>query len=146
MRRCIVTVTQYAGAIPVFHVRADSGEPIYVQLVRQIKHAVATRALPHGAQLPSVRQLASELVVNPNTIVRAYRELEHAGLLEGVPGRGWYVAYGTTRLRDEERRRRLQSFIDQLWAEGRALGYTTDEVAEIVAAALQERAEAERQK
>ena len=96
----------------MFHVRPDSGEPIYVQLVRQIKHAVATGALAHGDQLPSVRQLAGELVVNPNTVVRAYRELEHAGLLEGVPGRGWYVTYGKSKLRDEERRRRLQAFID----------------------------------
>jgi GntR family transcriptional regulator len=127
----------------VFHVRPDSGEPIYVQLVRQIKHAVATGSLAHGAQLPSVRQLASELVVNPNTIVRAYKELEHAGLLEGVQGRGWYVTYGASKLRDEERRRRLQEFIEQLWAEGRALGYTTEELAEIAAAALRERAESE---
>ena len=129
----------------MFHVRSDSGEPIYVQLVRQIKHAVATGALAHGDQLPSVRQLAGELVVNPNTIVRAYRELEHAGLLEGVPGRGWYVTYGKSKLRDEERRRRLQAFIDQLWAEGRALGFTTEELAEIAAAALRERAESERE-
>ena len=127
----------------MFHVRPDSGEPIYVQLVRQIKHAVATGALPHGAQLPSVRQLAGELVVNPNTIVRAYQSLEHAGLLEGVPGRGWYVTYGKPTLRDDERRKRLQGFIDQLWAEGRALGYSTDELADIVAAALRERAESE---
>ena len=129
----------------MFHVRPDSGEPIYVQLVRQIKHAVATGALAHGDQLPSVRQLAGELVVNPNTIVRAYRELEHAGLLEGVPGRGWYVTYGKSKLRDDERRRRLQTFVDQLWAEGRALGYATEELADIVATALRERAESERE-
>ena len=130
----------------MFHVRPDSGEPIYVQLVRQIKHAVATGALAHGDQLPSVRQLAGELVVNPNTIVRAYRELEHAGLLEGVPGRGWYVTYGKSKLRDEERRKRLQAFIDQLWAEGRALGYSSEELADIAQAALRERAESERER
>ncbi|MEO8563279.1 MAG: GntR family transcriptional regulator [bacterium] len=129
----------------MFHVRPDSGEPIYVQLVRQIKHAVATGALAHGDQLPSVRQLAGELVVNPNTIVRAYRELEHAGLLEGVAGRGWYVTYGKSKLRTEERRKRLQAFIDQLWAEGRALGYSTEELADIAAAALRERAESEQE-
>jgi DNA-binding transcriptional regulator YhcF (GntR family) len=76
--------------------------------------------------------------------VRAYRELEHAGLLEGVPGRGWYVTYGKSKLRDEERRRRLQTFIDQLWAEGRALGYSTEELADIVVSALRERAKSER--
>jgi GntR family transcriptional regulator len=128
----------------VFHVRPDAGEPIYLQLERQIKHAVATGALPHGTQLPSVRQLASELVINPNTVVRAYRELEHAGLLEGVAGRGWFVTYGAPRLRSEERRRRLQTYIDQLWAEGRALGYSTEELADIAATALRRRADAER--
>jgi GntR family transcriptional regulator len=130
---------------PMFHIRPDAGEPIYLQLMRQIKHAVAAGALPRGAQLPSVRQLASELVVNPNTIVRAYRELEHAGLLEGVQGRGWYVTYGASKLRDEERRRRLQEFIDQLWAEGRALGYSTSELADIAAEALTARAEEEQE-
>jgi GntR family transcriptional regulator len=129
----------------MFQVRADAGEPIYLQLMRQIKHATATGALAPGAQLPSVRQLASELVINPNTVVRAYRELEHAGLLEGVAGRGWFVSYGASRLRDDERKRRLREFIDQLWAEARALGYATDELAGIVAEALRERAEAERQ-
>jgi GntR family transcriptional regulator len=128
----------------MFHVRADAGEPIYLQLERQIKHAVATGALPHGTQLPSVRQLASELVINPNTVVRAYRELEHAGLLEGVQGRGWFVTYGAARLRDDERKRRLEAFIDQLWAEGRALGYETDELADLTAAALRRRAKTER--
>ena len=129
----------------MFHVRTDAGEPIYLQLVRQIKHAVVTGAIERGAQLPSVRQLAGNLVINPNTVVRAYRELEHAGLLEGVAGRGWFVSYGASRLHEEERRRRLQEFIDQLWAEGRALGYSTEEMAEIVASALQARAEAERE-
>ncbi len=129
----------------MFHLRPDAGEPLYVQLERQIKHAVATGALAHGAQLPSVRQLASELVINPNTVMRAYRDLEHAGLLEGVQGRGWFVTYGAPKLREKERRRRLEAFVDQLWAEGRALGYSTDELADIVAAALRERAEAERE-
>jgi GntR family transcriptional regulator len=127
----------------MFHVRPDAGEPIYHQLVRQIKHAVASGALARGAQMPSVRQLAAELIINPNTVVRAYGELEHAGVLEGVPGRGWYVMHGAPKLRDAERRRQLQQFIDQLWAEGRALGYSTEELSSIVAAALAERAEAE---
>ena len=125
----------------MFHIRPDSGEPIYLQLVRQVKHAVASGALTRGAQLPSVRQLAGDLVINPNTVARAYRELEHAGMLEGVPGKGWFVTYGISRLRDAERRRRLQQFIDQLWAEGRALGYSTEQIAELAAAALLERAE-----
>ena len=120
----------------MFHVRPDAGEPIYAQLIRQIKHDVATGVLAPGAQLPTVRQLAGDLVVNPNTVARAYRELEHEGLLEGVPGRGSFVTYGRSPLRDEERRRRLQPFIDQLRAEGYALGYRADELVELVAAEL----------
>ena len=123
----------------MFHIRADSGEPIYLQIMRQVKHAVATGALAHGEQLPTVRQLAAELVVNPNTVARAYRELEHEGLLEGVPGRGSFVTYGHTRLREAERRRRIDAFIDQLWAEGHALGYDGEELAKLVADALRQR-------
>ncbi len=128
----------------MFHVQPASGEPIYLQLMRQIKHAVASGALAPGGQLPTVRQLAAELVINPNTVARAYRELEHDGLLEGVPGRGSFVTYGHPRLRDEERRRRLQGFLDQLWAEGRALGYGSEELAEILSDAVRQRVEAER--
>ena len=123
----------------MFHVRADSGEPIYLQIMRQVKHAVATGALAAGEQLPTVRQLAAELVVNPNTVARAYRELEHEGLLEGVPGRGSFVTYGHTRLREKERRRRIDAFIDQLWAEAHALGYDGEELARLVADALRQR-------
>ncbi len=129
----------------MFHLRPETGEPIYLQLVRQIKHAVLTGTLERGAQLPSVRQLASTLVINPNTVVRAYRELEHAGMLEGVAGRGWFVSYVALRLRDEERRQRLEEYIDQLWVEGRALGYTTGDLAAVVSEALRDRAEAERE-
>jgi GntR family transcriptional regulator len=129
---------------PKFHLRPESGEPIYQQLIRQVKQAVLSGALERGAQLPSVRQLASELVINPNTVVRAYRDLEHAGMLEGVAGKGWFVSYGALRLRDEERRRRLMELVDQLWSEGRSLGYGPGEVEALVAEALRERAEAER--
>jgi len=128
----------------MFEVLPNSGEPIYLQLMRQIKHATATGALAPGTQLPSVRQLAGELVISPNTVVRAYQELEHAGLLEGVAGRGWFVSYGAPRLGEAERRRRLQEWIDRLWAEGRALGFGTGELADLVAASLRARAEAER--
>lgn len=129
----------------MFHVRPDAGEPMYAQLVRQLRQAVATGTLARGAQLPSIRQLASELVVNPNTVVRAYRELEADGLLEGVPGRGWFVTNGRSpRLREAERRRRITELVDQLWAEARSLGYESEEVAAIVAETLHRRVDAER--
>ena len=129
----------------MFHVRPDAGEPIYSQLVRQIRHAVATGVLARGAQLPSVRQLASELLVNPNTVVRAYRDLEADGVLEGVPGRGWFVTNSKSpRLRDAERKRRLNELVEQLWAEGISLGYDTDQIADFVAEALRRKAHADR--
>ena len=129
----------------MFHVRPDAGEPIYTQLTRQIRHAVATGVLGRGEQLPSVRQLAADLVINPNTVVRAYRDLEADGVLEGVPGRGWFVTNNRSpRLRDAERKRRLNELIEQLWAEAVSLGYDTEQIAELVDEALSRKAKAGR--
>ena len=116
----------------MFHVRPESGEPIYQQLVRQIKHALTTGALEPGDRLPPVRQLAAQLVINPNTVARAYRDLEHEGLLENTPGRGSFVAQAPPRLLAAERRRRLQPYIDQLVAEARALGFSDEDLLELV--------------
>ncbi|MEW5786053.1 MAG: GntR family transcriptional regulator, partial [Bacillota bacterium] len=74
-----------------FHINTRSGVPIYVQLKEQIKTAVAGGILSAGDQLPSVRELAVALVINPNTVVRAYNELEHEGLLSIEQGRGTFV-------------------------------------------------------
>lgn len=129
----------------MFHVRPDAGEPIYAQLTRQIRHAVATGVLGRGGQLPSVRQLAGDLVINPNTVVRAYRDLEADGVLEGVPGRGWFVTNNRSpRLRDSERRRRLNELIEQLWAEAVSLGYDTEQISALIAEALARKAKARR--
>ena len=69
----------------------SSGVPLYLQLIEQIKHAIETGALPTGDQLPSVRQMAEELMINPNTVVRAYRELEHEGVIELKHGSGAFI-------------------------------------------------------
>lgn len=68
-----------------------SGVPIYVQLMEQIKHAVETGAARAGEQLPTIRKVAEELAMNPNTVARAYRELEHEGMLEVRHGSGAYI-------------------------------------------------------
>src|SRR5215475_5735592 len=68
-----------------------SGVPIYVQLVEQVKHAIETGAVRTGEQLPSVRQMAEDLLINPNTVVRAYRELEHEGIIELKHGSGAFI-------------------------------------------------------
>jgi GntR family transcriptional regulator len=69
----------------------SSGVPLYVQLVEQVKHAIETGATRAGEQLPSVRQMAEELLINPNTVARAYRELEHEGVIELKHGSGAYI-------------------------------------------------------
>ena len=75
----------------IFRITQSSGVPLYLQLMEQIKHAVATGALREGDQLPAIRKVAEDLVMNPNTVVRAYRELEHEGVLELRHGSGAYI-------------------------------------------------------
>src|SRR6478672_4681832 len=69
-----------------------TGVPIYLQLMEQVKHGIETGALRPGEQLPGIRPLAEELVINPNTVAKAYRELEHEGVLELRHGAGAFVA------------------------------------------------------
>jgi GntR family transcriptional regulator len=68
------------------------GVPIYLQLMEQVKHAIETGALRPGEQLPGLRPLAEELVINPNTVAKAYRELEHEGVIELRHGAGAFVS------------------------------------------------------
>ena len=75
----------------IFRLNQSSGIPLYLQLIEQVKHAVETGALREGDQLPTIRKVAVDLVMNPNTVVRAYRELEHEGILELKHGSGAFV-------------------------------------------------------
>src|SRR5918993_311451 len=80
----------------LFRPNPSLGVPIYLQLMEQVKHAVETGALQPGDQLPGIRPLAEELVINPNTVAKAYRELEHEGIIELRHGAGAFVS-GTAR-------------------------------------------------
>jgi GntR family transcriptional regulator len=75
----------------IFRLPEASGVPVYLQLMEQLRHAVETGALREGDQLPTIRKVAGDLVVNPNTVARAYRELEHEGILELRHGTGAFV-------------------------------------------------------
>jgi GntR family transcriptional regulator len=75
----------------IFHLSHSSGIPVYLQLMEQIRHGVETGALRAGERLPTIRSLAEELVINPNTVVRAYRELQHEGVVELRQGSGAYI-------------------------------------------------------
>jgi len=76
----------------LFRTNASLGVPIYLQLMEQVRHAIETGALRPGDQLPGIRPLAEELVINPNTVAKAYRELEHEGIIELRHGAGAFVA------------------------------------------------------
>lgn len=104
------------------HVSENDGTPIYAQIVRQVKHLVASGRLEEGEQLPSVRRLAEQLVVNPNTVARAYRELEAADVVVARRGAGVFVAENGSRLSRREKLRILTERIDALLVEARQLG------------------------
>ena len=75
----------------MFRINPSSGIPLYLQLMEQVKHAIETGALREGDRLPTIRKVAEDLVMNPNTVVRAYRELEHEGVLELRHGSGAFI-------------------------------------------------------
>jgi GntR family transcriptional regulator len=115
------------------HVDTSSRLPIYQQLAQQIREAIARGELQPEAALPSVRQLSRDLVVNPNTVSRAYTELEREGLLVSRPGRGIYVAQPRNDLTRAARDRRLTEQLDRWLTEAVHLGYSADQVLHLVA-------------
>lgn len=118
----------------MLHLTVNQGDglPLYLQLVQQIKHLIATGRLPADTELPSVRALSEQLLVNPNTVVRAYRELETAGLIYKKRGAGTYVGAATTPYTDDECKRILSQRADTLIVEGRNLGYGVEELIALV--------------
>jgi GntR family transcriptional regulator len=117
----------------IFRIDTASRLPIYQQLTQQVRAAVARGELRPEEQLPSVRQLSLELAVNPNTIARAYTELEHEGLVVSRPGKGVFVAQPGTDLAKPARDRRLVELLDHWLAEAVHLGYSAEEVVRLVA-------------
>jgi GntR family transcriptional regulator len=111
-------------------INPSDGVPIYRQIANQIRYMVASSLLEPGEEIPSVRGLALRLKVTPNTVVKAYHELESAGVLEKRPGAGTYVKAGPTPLAKQERDRIIEQRIDGLLAEGHQLGFTADELLE----------------
>ena len=105
------------------------GIPVYLQIVNQIKYLVAAGRLVAGEQLPSVRGLAERLLVNPNTVARAYRELEAAGVLTTRRGAGVYVSGEGSPLSQAQKDRILNERIDVLLAEAAQLGASVEDLA-----------------
>ena len=102
--------------------------PIYTQIVRQLKHLISTGRLVAGDELPGIRVLAAGLLVNPNTVARAYMELENEGLLIKRPGTGTYVSDQGSPLAHKERLKILNEKIESLVVEARQLEFDADSV------------------
>lgn len=103
------------------YVSPTDGLPLYLQIVNQIKHLVAARRLKPGQELPPIRALAEKLLINPNTVARAYRELETAGILVSRRGAGTHVSDEGSPLARKERVKILNDRIDALLAEAAQL-------------------------
>ncbi len=105
----------------IIRVQPGLGTPIYLQIESQVKHAIAAGALKHDDALPAVRKLAAELRINPNTVARAYQNLERDGILRTVPGGGCYVSEQSPGLLKSEKLRRLAPLATQLAVEAKQL-------------------------
>ena len=111
-----------------FQISTGSATPIYRQLYEQAARAVASGRLKQGDRLPSVRDLAARLLVNPNTIARAYADLARDGLIESQQGRGAFVSERRQIFSNEERRRRLEKALEVFLGEAALLAYGPEEV------------------
>src|SRR2546426_510001 len=114
------------------HLSPRDGLPIYRQIVNQVKYLVAAGRLGPGEELPPIRTLAEQLVINPNTVARAYLELERAGLVSKRQGSGTYLSDAGSPLKRAERLKLLAERADALVAEARHLEVELDEVLEII--------------
>jgi len=119
-------------------IQTGSSVPIYKQITEQIRLAVATGRMTITDQLPSVRALAESLVLNPNTVARAYAELSREGVIETRPGRGVFIISKRRVFSREEGRRRLEPLLNTLVSEGLALDFSPDELKEAFTRKLNE--------
>jgi len=110
------------------HISTQDGVPVYLQIVNQVKYLVAAGRLAPGEEMPSVRALAEQLVINPNTVARAYLELERAGLVVKRHGSGTYVSEEGSPLARKERMKILTQRADALLAEAQHMDVALDEV------------------
>src|SRR5690349_19378844 len=108
----------------------ESGVPVYRQIMDQVLGAIASGRLVSGDQLPTVRQLAVDLSINPNTVVRAYKELEIRGMLATQQGTGTFVTSKKVKQDEAQRQRRLSQMVGEFVARAGADGFTVEEIVE----------------
>jgi GntR family transcriptional regulator len=120
----------------LFRPNPSSGVPIYLQLMEQVKHGIETGALRAGDQLPGIRPLAEQLVINPNTVAKAYRELEHEGVIELRHGAGAFVSPNAGAKKTTEKVRAGQTIVATAIERLRARGISDDEIRRLFEAEL----------
>jgi GntR family transcriptional regulator len=120
----------------LFKPNPSSGVPIYLQLMEQVKHSIETGALRPGEQLPGIRPLAEELVINPNTVAKAYRELEHEGVIELRQGAGAFVSAGVLEKATTDRFRAAQTVVTAAIEKLRERGLNHEEIRRLFEAEL----------
>jgi GntR family transcriptional regulator len=113
-----------------FRLDSRSGVPVYRQIIDQVLGGIATGSLAAGHQLPTVRQVAVDLAINPNTVVRAYRELEIRGVLETQQGTGTFISQQKVKHDEVERQRQLTQLVGEFVSRAGAAGFTIDELQE----------------
>src|SRR5579863_3359758 len=115
---------------PDFQLKLDlhSGVPVYRQIIDQVRGGMAAGTLTAGDQLPTVRQLAVDLAINPNTVLRAYRELELSGALETHQGTGTFISEKKISTNNAERERQLGQLAGEFAARAGAAGFTVEEL------------------
>lgn len=122
--------SQSAGAEFSFRLDSHSGVPVYRQLIDQVQAAIATGMLATGDQLPTVRRVAVDLAINPNTVVRAYREMELRGILDTQQGTGTFVAENRVHHSKTEQARQLSQLITEFVARAGAAGLKVSDLIE----------------
>jgi GntR family transcriptional regulator len=120
----------------LFRPNPSSGVPIYLQLMEQVKHGIETGALRPGEQLPGIRPLAEELVINPNTVAKAYRELEHEGVIELRQGAGAFVSARARAQKQTDKLRAGKDAVADAIARLRKSGLTDEEIRRLFEAEL----------
>ena len=120
----------------LFRPNPSSGVPIYLQLMERVKHGVETGALRPGEQLPGIRPLAEELVINPNTVAKAYRELEHEGVIELRHGAGAFISANARSKRLTDKLRAAQTIVAAAVDRLHARGVTDEEIRRLFEAVL----------
>ncbi len=114
-----------------------SGIPIYKQIVQQIEKGLMGGLLKPGDQLPTVREVALDLTVNPNTVARAYRELEYAGVIESIQGRGSFITADLPRPSGEDKEKIIKKEIEDLVREARQLNVSPEKLEKMLKKALE---------